>query len=72
MFRVVAILYAAVDESACCDNSPSGPGGPEQATNGNGGVRYLEIQRVATGGIMVRGRSPGHYADRVGGGGLIQ
>ncbi|KAK9237140.1 hypothetical protein V1525DRAFT_456992 [Lipomyces kononenkoae] len=72
MFRVVTILYAAVDESDCSDGGPD-----HQATNGNsnsnsGGIRYLEIQRVATGGIMVRGRSPGHYADRVGGGGLIQ
>ncbi|KAK9385090.1 hypothetical protein V1515DRAFT_617571 [Lipomyces mesembrius] len=66
MFRVVAILYAAVDETECFDGVVSNA---EQGTNG---IRYLEIQRVATGGIMVRGRSPGHYADRVGGGGMIQ
>ncbi|KAK9314883.1 hypothetical protein V1522DRAFT_393275 [Lipomyces starkeyi] len=66
MFRVVAILYAAVDETECFDGVVS------NAEHGTNGIRYLEIQRVATGGIMVRGRSPGHYADRVGGGGMIQ
>ncbi|KAK9324723.1 PhoG like DNA-binding family-domain-containing protein [Lipomyces orientalis] len=66
MFRVVAILYAAVDETECFDGVVS------NAEHGMNGIRYLEIQRVATGGVMVRGRSPGHYADRVGGGGMIQ
>ncbi|KAK9477657.1 hypothetical protein V1514DRAFT_343476 [Lipomyces japonicus] len=31
-------------------------------------IKYVELQRVATVGIMVRGRSPGHFSDR---GGLI-
>ncbi|KAK9454487.1 hypothetical protein V1511DRAFT_460401 [Dipodascopsis uninucleata] len=60
MFRVVVVLYAAVDDNEDgCDK-----------------VKYVEVQRVATVGIMVRGRSPGHYAYRgsgaSGANGLIQ
>ncbi|KAK9469310.1 hypothetical protein V1512DRAFT_268962 [Lipomyces arxii] len=66
-FRLVAVLYAAVSESDLPEplRSPeiTLSSGQEQQ------VRYFELQRVSTSGIMVRGRSPGHYAKR---GGLIQ
>lgn len=58
MFRLVTVLYAAVDSQECADIVGSG------VFACRSGVTYIELQRVGTTGIVVRGRSPGHYAER--------
>ncbi|KAK9460524.1 PhoG like DNA-binding family-domain-containing protein [Lipomyces oligophaga] len=58
LFRISTILYGAADEEDCLECTSVGT-----VSNGRG-IRYIELQRISTGGILVRGRSPGHYTDR--------
>ncbi|KAK7203787.1 PhoG like DNA-binding family-domain-containing protein [Myxozyma melibiosi] len=61
MFRLVTVLYAGISYEDCAGGA--NVVGPVVLDDRNQ-IVYVELQRIATSGIIVRGRSPGHYAER--------